>query len=46
MDERGGKSQFPRRVLFAFLGLILMSLIAGLGYLLRDFQQSLHDIPH
>lgn len=45
-DEPGDKSQFSRRVLMVLLGLVLVSLIAYLGYLLRDFQQSLHDIPN
>lgn len=45
-NEPGEKSQFSRRVLMVLLGLVLVSLIGYLGYLLRDFQQSLHDIPH
>jgi cation transporter-like permease len=38
--------RFFRRALMVILGLVLVSLIAYFGYLLRDFQQSLHDIPH
>lgn len=45
-DGTGDMQRFFRRALMVILGLVLVSLIAYFGYLLRDFQQSLHDIPH
>ena len=45
-DGTGDMQRLFRRALMVILGLVLVSLIAYLSYLLGDFRQSLHDIPH
>ena len=45
-DEPSEKTPSSGTGLMVLLGLILLSLVAFLVYLLSDFQQSLHDIPN
>ncbi len=45
-DGTDDKHRFFRRALMVILGLVMVSLIAYFVYLLSDFQQSQHDIPH
>ena len=45
-DDPDSKQVLFRRALMVILGLVLVSLIAHFGFLLRDFQQSLHDITN
>ena len=45
-DEPSEKTPSSGTGLMVLLGLILLSLVAFLVYLLKDFQQSLHDIPN
>ena len=45
-NEPSEKTPSSGTGLMVLLGLILLSLVAFLVYLLKDFQQSLHDIPN
>ena len=45
-DDPGPRKGISPQAKWAILVTIMVSLVIYLGYLLKEFQQALHDIPH